>query len=182
MVRKPGIWQHQCPVCVCRWQIAKFYCRYGSTGAGQHFLKSTIKIERQVWRKFWACNAAGAVDHLGIMSTRFGSFGGSRQKLVSGSTPGRAQSWRLTPRVSSFFAYESLRFVAFAAVSVAAWTALGPFFAAVLINPILCAASACARLKVAMSSAWATDGFTGTPISNSAIFCALSHPAPGKAG
>lgn len=60
-----------------------------------------------------------------------------RQRLVPGNMLGRAQSSRLTPRVSSFFAYESLRFVAFAAVSAAAWTALGPFCAAVLINPIL---------------------------------------------
>ncbi len=68
---------------------------------------------------------------------RLGPVGGSRQRLVSGNTLGRVQSLRLTPRVSSFFAYESLRFVAFAAVSAAAWTALGPFCAAALINPNL---------------------------------------------
>ncbi len=33
---------------------------------------------------------------------------------------GRAQSWRFTPRSFSFFAYESLRLAAFAAVSMAA--------------------------------------------------------------
>ncbi len=58
-------------------------------------------------------------------------------RLAPGNPPGRAQSLRLTPKASSFFAYESLRFVAFAAVSVAAWTALGPFCAAALINPDL---------------------------------------------
>lgn len=41
-------------------------------------------------------------------------------RRFEGSRLGRAQSWRLTPRVSSFLAYESLRFAAFAAVSVAA--------------------------------------------------------------
>lgn len=66
-----------------------------------------------------------------------GSVGGSRQRQVPGSRPGPTQSLRLTPKVSSFFAYESLRFAAFAAVSVAAWTALGPFCAAALINPNL---------------------------------------------
>ena len=58
---------------------------------------------------------------------------------------------RLTPRISSFFANESLRFAALAAVSVAAWMALGPLLAAALINPNLWAASASARLNVAMS-------------------------------
>gem|GEM_PF-3657531 len=72
----------------------------------------------------WLCGSWAAV-------------GGSRQRLVSGNMLGRAQSLRLTPKVSSFFAYESLRFVAFAAASAAAWTALGPFCAAALINPNL---------------------------------------------
>ncbi|MEV8140656.1 hypothetical protein, partial [Pseudarthrobacter oxydans] len=50
---------------------------------------------------------------------------------------GGTQSLRLTPRISSFFANESLRFAALAAVSVAAWMALGPLLAAALINPNL---------------------------------------------
>src|SRR3990167_1371878 len=56
---------------------------------------------------------------------------------VPGPRLGHHQSLRLTPRLSSFFAYESLRFTAFAAVSVAAWTALGPLFAAALIHSLL---------------------------------------------
>ena len=113
---------------------------------------------------------------------RLAPLAASRQRRVSGNTLGCAQSLMLTPRASSFFAYASLRLLAFAAVSVADWTAFGPFGAAALINPNLWAASACARLKVAMSSAWARDGFTGTSMSNSVFFCAVSHPAPRKAG
>ena len=52
--------------------------------------------------------------------------------LVSG-----AQYFSSTPRSPSFFAKESLRFAAFAAVSVAAWMALGPLLAAALISPNL---------------------------------------------
>lgn len=47
------------------------------------------------------------------------------------------QSLRLTPKASSFFAYASRRFAAFAAASMAAWMAFGPFFAAAWINPDL---------------------------------------------
>jgi hypothetical protein len=35
----------------------------GSTEAVKHFLKPTVKIERQVWRKFWTCKAAFADRH-----------------------------------------------------------------------------------------------------------------------
>lgn len=62
---------------------------------------------------------------------------GGRQWLVSRSMFGGAQFMKSTPRVPSFLAYESLRFAAFAAVSVAAWMALGPLFAAALISPNL---------------------------------------------
>ena len=82
---------------------------------------------------------------------------------------GCTQSLRLTPRISSFFANESLRFAALAAVSVAAWMALGPLLAAALINPNLWAASASARLNVAISSAWAMGGFTVAPLSISVV-------------
>lgn len=41
-------------------QFGDLYSRNGSSGAGQHFLKPTVKIERQVWRKFWTCKAAEA--------------------------------------------------------------------------------------------------------------------------
>ena len=78
---------------------------------------------------------------------------------------GVAKPLGFTPKASSFFAYESLRLAALAAVSVAACMALGPLWAAAWISPNLCAASASARLNVAMSSAWARDGFTATPIS-----------------
>ena len=82
---------------------------------------------------------------------------------------GGAQSLRFTPRTSSFFANESLRFAAFAAVSVAAWMALGPLFAAALISPNLWAASASARLNVAITSACAMGGFTVAPLSISVV-------------
>ena len=36
---------------------------HGSIGAGQHFQQPTVKIERQVWRKCWACNAAERANH-----------------------------------------------------------------------------------------------------------------------
>ena len=49
----------------------------------------------------------------------------------------RAQYVGSTPRSPSFFAKESLRFAALAAVSVAAWMALGPLLAAALISPNL---------------------------------------------
>lgn len=93
----------------------------------------------------------------------------SRQWWVSRSRPGDIQLLRLTPRISSFLANESLRFAAFAAVSVAAWMALGPLFAAALISPNLWAAFASARLNVAMSSACAMGGFTVSPISINAV-------------
>jgi len=48
-----------------------------------------------------------------------------------------SQSLRLTPKASSFLAYASRRFAAFAAASTAAWMAFGPFLAAALINPDL---------------------------------------------
>lgn len=75
-----------------------------------------------------------------------------------------AQSSRTTPKARNFFAYASLRFSALAAVSTAAWMALGPLGATVLIKPNLCAASACARLKVAIRSAWTRDGFICAPL------------------
>ena len=173
---------------------------------------SSVRVPRPAASSFTSlrgapCRPASAslVGAQGTESSRYGGAGcrgpwGGWYSEVKGEPAGRktrtepfaprptaytnpsAQSLRLTPRASSFFAYASLRFIALAAVSVAAWTALGPLSAAALINPDLWAASACARLKVAMSSAWAWVGFTGTPISDVAFFCALSHPAPRKAG
>ena len=70
-----------------------------------------------------------------------------------------AQSSSTTPRMLNFFANASLRFSAFAAVAIAASIALGPFFSTVFISPSLCAASACALLKVAINSAWRMDEF-----------------------
>ena len=77
-----------------------------------------------------------------------------------GEALGTAQSLSFTPSAASFLAYASRRFAALSAVSMAIWIALGPLAAAALISPNLCAASASALLKVAMSSAWAMDEFT----------------------
>ena len=62
---------------------------------------------------------------------------GGDQCAGSDGSDARTQSLRFTPRISSFLANESLRFVAFAAVSVAAWMALGPLLAAAWISPNL---------------------------------------------
>ena len=66
------------------------------------------------------------------------------------------------------FANESLRF---AALALFRWPldGLGPLLAAALINPNLWAASASARLNVAISSAWAMGGFTVAPQSISVV-------------
>ena len=70
-----------------------------------------------------------------------------RQWWVLRHALGGVQYFSSTPRSPSFFAKESLRFAAFAAVSVAAWMALGPLLEAALISPNLWAASASATLE-----------------------------------